>query len=183
MAAWPVVGAAYSKFYRATGKSLFGSFGRGGIVRFSQSEDSRDDIQISAFNRYRTDENGNMHGAQLCHGIRYGDYMHTAFLAALIAATPLPWKRSAWALVWGLILMNVLVVFKLAIIILNLFSRKNVSLLILNPFWKDVVVTTNQILVRHLTTGFIIAFFIWVLVTFRREDWGRLVSGLERTQG
>ncbi len=177
MAAWPAVGAAYSKFYRATGKSLFGSFGRDGIVRFAKSKENRYDINISAFNRHHMDESGNIPGSQLRYGIRYGDYMHTAFLAALIAATPLPWKRRAWALVWGLILMQVLVVLKLAIIILNLSSEKPVSLFILNPFWKDVVVTTNHVLVRHFATGFVIAFFIWVLVTFRREDWGRLVSG------
>jgi hypothetical protein len=177
MAAWPVVGAAYSKFYRATGKFLFGSFGRGGIVQFTQSKDSREYINIVACNRYRMDESGNAPGRQLRYGIRYGDYMHMVFLAALIAATPLPWKRRTWALVWGLILMQALVALKLSIIILDLLSDKPASLLILSPFWKNFVVTANLVLVRRFTTGFIIAFFIWVLVTFRRGDWFRLPSG------
>ncbi|MGD0785013.1 MAG: hypothetical protein ABR969_04295 [Sedimentisphaerales bacterium] len=174
MTAWPAVGDVYSKFYRAGGKFLFGSFGRGGIVRFSQPEDSKDDICIDAFNRYHVDKNGKISGAQFRYNIRYSDYMHIAFLTALIAATPLPLRRRGWAIVWGLILMQVFVVFKVIFIVLELFSRKLVSLLILNSFWKTVVVTTNQILVRDLTTGFIIAFFIWVLVSFRREDWQRL---------
>ena len=83
-------------------------------------------------------------------------------------------------IVWGLILMHVFVVFKLAIMILNLFSSEPVSLLILNSFWKDVVVITNQVVVQHLTTGFIIAFFIWVLVSFRRQDWSKIVMQKER---
>jgi hypothetical protein len=174
MAAWPAVGSVYSKFYAAGGAFLFGSFGRGGIVRFSQPEDSKDNIYITALNRYRVDKNGKMSGAQLNHSIRYGDYIHIAFLTALIVATPLPLRRRGWALVWGLILMHAIVAFKLAIMILHLFSNQRVSLLILNAFWKDVVVTTNQVVVRHLTTGFIIAFFIWVLVSFRREDWSKI---------
>ena len=180
MAAWPVVGAVYSKFYRAAGEVLFGSFGRGGIVRFSQLGDSKDDIYIIALNRYRVDENGEMSGAQLCHSIRYGDYMCMAFLMALIAATPLTLRHKVWAIVWGLILMHMFVAFELVIIILNLFSSELVSLLILNSFWKDVVVATNDIVLWNLTTGFIIAFFIWVLVSFCRQDWSKIVMQKER---
>jgi hypothetical protein len=179
MAAWPAVGTVYSKFYRATGGFLFGSFGRGGIVYFSQSEDSKDDINIIALNRYRVDKNGKVIGMRLCHNIRYSDYMNMAFLTALIVATPLPLRRRGWALVWGLLLMHVLVVFKIAITILNLFSSEPLSLLILNPFWKGVVVTANQVVADTLTsgfiTGFIIVFFIWILVSFRLEDWERFI--------
>ena len=98
MAVWPVVGAVYSKFYRTAGEFLFGSFGHGGIVHFSRSENSKDVIDIIALNRYRVDENGEMSGAQLCHNIRYGDYMYITFLTALIVATPLPLRRKGWAL-------------------------------------------------------------------------------------
>lgn len=174
MAAWPAVGAVYSKFYRAEGEFLLSSFGCGGIVRFSQPEDSKDDIRITAFNRYYVYKNGEISGAQFNYSIRYGDYIHIAFLTALIVATPLPLRRRGWALVWGLILMHAIVAFKLAIIIIKFLSDQRVSLWILNAFWKDVVVTTDQVVVHHLTTGFIIDFFIWVLVSFRREDWSKI---------
>lgn len=174
MAAWPAVGAVYSKFYRAGGEFLLGSFGHGGIVRFSQPEDSKKDICIAVFNRDRVDKNGKMSGSQLNYSIRYGDYIHIAFLTALIVATPLPLRRRGWALVWGLILMHAIVAFRFAIMMVNAFSNQRLSLLILNAFWKDVVVTTNQIFTGDLVTGFIIAFFIWVLVSFRREDWSKI---------
>jgi hypothetical protein len=174
MAAWPAVGSVYSKFYRAVGEFLFGSFGRGSIVRFSQSDDNKDDIYITVFNRYRVDENGRMQGAWANHSIRYNDYIHTAFLMALIVAVPLPLRRKVWSIVYGMILIHAFVIFKLAIMILNLFSKERVALLILNSFWKNVVVITNEVLMRRMTTGFIIAFFIWILVSFRREDWSRI---------
>ncbi len=181
MAAWPAVGAVYSKFYRATGEVLFSSFGHGVIVRFYQSENSRDDIHIVTFNQYRIDENGKVSEVRFHHNIRYGDYMYTAFLAALIAATPLSLRRRGRALVWGLLLMYVFVVFKIALMILELFSSEPISLLILSPLWMDVVNTVCHLVTNPLTTSFIITFFIWVLVSFRRGDWGNIISGEQKS--
>jgi hypothetical protein len=177
MAAWPVVGAVYSKFYRAMGEVLFGSFERGGVVQFSQSEDSKDVIYIIAFNQRRVDKNGNISVMRIYHNIRYGDYMYTAFLTALIAATPLSLRRRGWALVWGLLLMHVFVVLKIAIMILELFKSEPVSLLILSPLWAGVVDTVYRVITNPLTISFIITFFVWVLVTFRRGDWEKIVLG------
>jgi len=175
MVAWPAIGAIYSKFYRATGEFLFGSFGSRGIVRFYQSEKNRDDIYIVAFDKNRTQGNGKVNESQ-SHNIHYGDYMHISFLTALIMAVSLPLKRRIFALVWGWIFMHIFIIFKMVIIILCLFSGKRLSLLVLSPFWRDVVVTTNQVAVRDLTTSFVIAFFVWVLVSFRREDWQRITA-------
>jgi len=162
MTVWPVVGPVYSKFYQAAGGFLFGSFGRGNVVRFSQSDNIKYDICITAFNRHNLDDNGEIQASQFYHSIHYGDYMHIAFLTALIAATPLPLKRRAWSLVWALILMHVFIALKLAIVIFSLFSialGKNAEL-----------ANRNIVLAEHITTGFIIAFFIWVLVSFRSKD-------------
>jgi hypothetical protein len=169
MAVWPVLGPVYSEFYRSAGEFLFGSFGRGNVVRFSKSDNIKYDICITVFNRQNLDENGEIQGSQFYHSIHYGDYMHIAFLTALIAATPLPLKRRGWALVWALILMHAFIALKLAIIIFSLFNialGKNTEL-----------ADRNIVLAEHITTGFVIAFFIWVLVSFRSKD---LVTILKR---
>lgn len=119
-----------------------------------------------------------MREAQFCHNIRYGDYMNIAFLIALIAATPLPLKRKISAIIWGLILMHAIVVFKFAIMIF--VGSELVSLLVLSAFWKGVVFITYNVVVRNSITGFIIAFFIWVLVSFHHQDWSKIVMQKER---
>jgi hypothetical protein len=171
MAAWPAVGAVYSGLYRATGTFLFGFVPSPAVVTFSRSGGSADVICITALNRDRTNDKGEVTGGQLTHNVRYIDYMHTAFLTALIAAAPLPLRRRAWALLWGMILMHVVLILRLAALVLLLFDSKLVSLLTLNPFWRETLVMVNRIFVQHLAVGFIIAFFIWVLVSFRRRDW------------
>jgi hypothetical protein len=173
MAAWPVVGVAYSGLCQTTGAFLSGSFGHEGIIRFSRSDNSTDYMVISALNPHRTNESGQMTGAEHYYNIRYGFYMHTAFLVALIAATPLPWGRRGLALIWGLILMHAIVALRIEIMTLDLLSNNLVSLLSLDSFWKDVVVTANLVVGEYLPAGFVIAVFIWVLVSFRRCDLSR----------
>jgi len=174
MAAWSVVGGGYSKFYRATGELLFGSFKDGGVVRFSQSADNKDNTNIIAYNRFCTDKNGEMSRNGYYHNTRTGDYMYTVFLAALILAAPLSLKRKVRAIVLGFILMQVFVIFHIAIIVIKLLSDAPVSLLILTPRWKDTAAAA-LIISNHVTTGFIVAFFIWILVSFRQQNWAEFV--------
>ncbi len=189
MVAWPVTRGVYSKIYRSTGEFLFSSFGREGVVYFSQPEESRDFVKINiiSFSQNSPNESGNISGTQLLHNIRYGDYMNTAFLAALTLATPLPLKRRGGAIVWGLLVMHVFVVFKIAIMLLTLFSSEPFYLSILSPFWKKVIIASFVIFADHMNTGFlsgfVIAFFIWILVTFRRGDWSKIVSGRWQESG
>lgn len=178
MAAWPLTGAVYSKIYWETGKVVFDYFKHFGIVEFSRSADGSE-ICITANNRQHMDKRGNMSGGKSVHKIRYRDYMYIAFLAALITATPVPLGRRGWALLWGLLLMQVWAIIKLVIVILGLFSSEPVSILVLSQFCRNVVAAANDVVVNNPTTSFIIAFFIWVLVTFRRQDWERIVA----TQG
>ena len=162
MAAWPVVGTVYSNFYRTAGAFLFGSFGRGNVARFSRSDKMQYDICITAFNRYSSNENGDIQASRFYHNIRYGDYIHIAFLAALVVATPLPLRRRGQALIWALVLMHAFIALKIAIIIMSLLNiavGKNCGL-----------ADRNIELTEYIANGFIIAFLIWVLVSFRGKN-------------
>lgn len=178
MAAWPATGVIYSKIYWATGKFLFDYFKHFGIAEFSRSADGSE-IYITAYNRQSMNNRGNMSEGKSVRKIRYGDYMYMAFLAALITATPVPFKRRGWGLVWGLFLMQATAVGKLAIAmiaLLGLLGSEEVSVVILSPFWSSVVVVSYYVFVNNPTTSFVIAFFIWILVTFRRSDWERFAA-------
>ncbi len=171
MAPWLGLRAAYSKFFIAGAAFLFESLGPSGGIRFRQSTDSKHDIDIIVYNRDQIGPDGKVPLAlRANYSSHYAGYIHTVFITALILATPISFRRRVWALVLALILMHVFIAFKLLIMLISLLSNSRLSLFVLSPFWKDVVVTTNQVVVRHLTTGFIIAFFIWILVSFRGES-------------
>jgi hypothetical protein len=176
MAPWPRLGRAYTRFYSTSAAFLFGSFGSKGIVRFEPLSDSEYDLNVSLYNRARPGPDGGIAGIQTRHNSRLAGYIYVAFLTALILATPIPWRRKGWALFWGIILIHGLVASKLALRILYAFNNKPLSMFALNPFCKRVLSITHQAFAVNVTFGFIVCVFIWILVSFRRRDWVKIVS-------
>ncbi len=91
----------------------------------------------------------------------------TALLIALIVATPIPWSRKRWTLLWGLLWQHVFIILALGFLIWN--ESSEIGLVILTPFWKHLAVSFKDVLVSHISLT--IPVIIWVLVTFRQEDW------------
>jgi len=174
---WPGLGAAYSKIYRAGAAFLFKSFGSKGTVRFEEPSEDEYDTKIVFYSRDQVNPAGKMVPIGFInHNSRRSGYIYVAFLIALILATPISWNRKGWALLWGMILIHCFIVLSLAIWILYGFNKEPLSLVLLSPFWKQVLLLTIDVFVRNLTFGFIVCVFIWILVSFRREDWTRILA-------
>lgn len=174
MAPWPRLGRAYTRFYSIGAAFLFGSFGPTGTVRFEPLSDSEYYLHVTLYNRAHTDPDGNMVGLKTRHNSRHAGYMYVAFLTALILATPIPARRKVWALFWGIILIHGLVALKLALRIFYTFNHQPLSMFSLNPFCRRVLSITHQAFAVSVTFGFVVCVFIWILVSFRREDWARI---------
>ncbi len=180
MACWPVLGKAYAKFYCAGANFLFGSFGSKGIVQFSNLEDARYDIMVRLYNVGHRVQSGAISSVGLSHSSRCDGYMYPVFLAALVAATPMSVKRKLWALLWGLILIHCFIALRLAVHIIEIFSREPLRLFAISSFWDGWFYKAYQQFVVNITFGFVVAIFIWILVAFRREDWSKIVMQKER---
>jgi hypothetical protein len=93
-----------------------------------------------------------------------------AFLIALIICTPLPWRRRESALFWGLLSLQTVLIAALGFAIWNDATEIGLTLM---PPWE-----------KHLAQGLADAIagpaalaapmLIWILVTFRRDDYARL---------
>ncbi len=156
--------------YRAGGALLFGSFGSKGKVLFDPIDDPPYDTLLSFANVGRKDANGRIMWVQCGCTSRRGGYIYIMFVVALIAATPVSVRRKLWALLWGLILVNCLIAVKLGVRIIDVFSKEPLRLFVISPFWEMGFHLLYRLMV-NLTFGFIVSTFIWILVTFRREDW------------
>ena len=176
MVPWPRVDRTYTRFYSTGASLLFGSFGSTGNVRFEPLNDSACHLQITLYNRARLSPNGGDVWVQTRHNSRHAGYMYVAFLAALILATPISWRRKGWALLWGMILIHGLVALKLALRITQAFSNEPLSMFVLSPFYKRILSITHQAFAVNATFGFVVCVFIWILVSFRQRDWPEIVN-------
>lgn len=179
MACWLLVGKTYSRFYCSCGELLFGSFGSRGIVEFGESKKEGYDIAVRLYNADRTNKNGVMRGVETSQNNRQDVYMYVVFLVALIVATPISVRRKLWALLWGVILIHCFVFLRLAGYIFEQFSEDSLGLFSISPSWKSTFYTLYQQFIANVNFGFVVAVFIWILVTFRRRDWERIIA----TQG
>jgi hypothetical protein len=174
LAPWPGVGRAYTIFYSKGASFLFGSIGATGAAQFEPLNDSEYHLRVILFNRTRRTADGDILRIRTRHNSRHAGYIYVAFLIALIMGTPIPARRKAWALFWGIILIHGLVALKLGLRIFHTFNNKPLSLFSLNPFCSRVLSITHQVFAVNATFGFIVCVFIWILVSFRRRDWERI---------
>ena len=177
MIPWPGVREGYGYVYRACGNKFFRTFGSTGRVYFapiSPAPKGKDAKDTSV-----TLENIQARGARgtMDMNSRLMGYLPTVFAAALILATPVPWKRQLWALLWGVLLMSAFAGLELALRLIDAFSDKNVlAVFSLGPAAKTMVVILLKVLGMSPVTAYIAPIFVWVLVTFRRGDWAKLLA-------
>lgn len=173
MIPWPGLKDAYATFYRNTASFLFESFGTPNIaVRFSPLDRQYFDIKVSFFDLKKKDAHGKaVPFKEVGITSRYSSYMFAAFLAALILATPVSWKRRAWALVLGFILMHIyFLAIKTSIFLLNILANSPQSPMVFNESLKKFAFFAKAAFMENLVFGFMISIFIWALVLFRKKD-------------
>lgn len=176
IAPWPPLMDGYRAFFRAGGNLVFHRFGSAGSVEFKpiSSRDHAKDVTLR-LTKHRV--------GSLERDITsvYAGYRPTAFLIALVLATPIPWSRRPWALLWGLILVNAFVTFRIGILLLNDFTNPNpLALFTLSHTLKSGLKFLVLLFFRAPEMHYIVPAFIWLLVTFRRGDLKTLLAKRER---
>jgi len=115
-------------------------------------------------------------GASL-YGIWYSSYLPTVLVIALIIATPMRASRKGWALLWGLILVHGFIILCLFINLLTGFNQsKDIGLVVLSPFWENILLSVHKVLVNDIGSKYIVAIFIWLIVVMRRNEWMTLAE-------
>lgn len=95
-------------------------------------------------------------------------WLPTALTAALILASPIRWSRKLGALVAGLVLVHLLILFTLETCIWSKSSA--IGILNLSPFWQRVADGLYNAFVVQLGISFTLPVLIWLLVCFRKRD-------------
>ena len=196
---WIGVKDFYPKVFRNAAQYMFGEFGSSGVVIFQPVSEQEKldktfqehDVTVLFLNQQIMDElslqasnQGNTGTVEVKVEIKKSflisrtlGYIPTIFVVALVLATPSGTSRKLSALFAGLILVNCFVAIRLMVFVLHEFShRESLSVILLSPFWKNVLSEFYYILVLNIGTTEIVPVFIWILVSFRRSDWNALVD-------
>ncbi len=179
VAPWPGVMDGYRAFFRAGGNFLFHSFGSAGSVSFEAipSHDHAKDTTLVLTKQTVTPSGPRTVRGEMDIKCVYIGYRPTAFLVALVLAAPVPWPRRLWALMWGLVLVNAFVAFRVTLQLLDAFSGPNLlALFSLGRSWKITLKILVLIFFRAPEMHYIVPAFIWIMVTFRRGDLRRLYA-------
>jgi len=176
IAPWPGWSERYARGLHRCGEALFDPFGKKGVVRFQFTPDATlHDTTIILGNRDMVQPGGKMPAARVLFSSRYVAYLPTALVAALVLATPIPWRRRLWALVWAMVIVHAFVAFILWLMILHQYNETpGLSLFLLKAFPKKILHAVHEVFVTYTGPFFAVPVFIWLLVSFRREDWAKL---------
>lgn len=167
----------YAHYYQAIGKARFEQFGQKGIVQFFSYEDKitsyKLDTKVVLFNRdqvvaAKQSGQATVKGADLFISSWYSALLPTILLLTLILASPVSLKRKLLAIVLGLLIMYLFIVFKLRLSIANEYLKNPwLEFPLSHPKWTK---TAHDIFVTNIETTIIFPVFIWILVTFRKSD-------------
>jgi hypothetical protein len=174
---WPGVQQGYASLFCDAGNLAFRSFGSAGRTRFRlldppPANKNAVDYEIKLEN-IRTRAGGTF---ERDRSTRKMGYLPAAFAVSLVLATPIPWRRRLAAIVWAMGLMIAFVGFQLTLELVDAFSNPGV----LNQFelglWtKRLLGVLIKVVVKSPVAAYIAPIFVWILVTFRRDDWAKLL--------
>jgi len=168
---WPGVKDAYAAYLRAGGNLLFGSWGSRGKIELRALPPGETEWDtLSVLTNLERKKSG-----EAKHNTWDLGYVPTAALVALVLATPVPWARRIRALIWGLLLVNAFVAFRMGLGFLGDFcSNQPFALYVVRPFWRPVLRQVVDVFLFAPAAYFAGPACIWLLVTFRRSDWNAI---------
>lgn len=170
---WPGVMDGYRWYFCAGANALLGSVG-GAKISFKpiaaadHAKDTNVVIQIPRPPYAR---------GQLELKCTYTGYRPTAFMIALVLATPLAWRRRLRALLWCLLWVQVFIAFRVDLRLLDAVSNADaLAVFTPGPFWKGLLSGLNLVFFTAPASDYTVPAFIWLLVCFRRGDLQRVLG-------
>lgn len=182
--AWLGVGTLYARAFCGSASVIFRSIGSHGQARFIAVEgDGSNDMEISLRKRNQeTEVERIFEGSTRLQG-----YRPTTFLAALILATPIAWRRRWIALGWGLVVIHLYVGIRVLIFLLWAFTvwavgaESELQLMTLGPVSQGLLEFAHWFFVVSFGGWMVVPVPIWFLLVFRAGDLRALTSTAKRS--
>lgn len=174
IAPWPGAKPLYAGYFRGLGRLVFADDSSRRMLDFEALDDTEHrwppnfDTAMILANRDLLDARGNGQRFMLAVDAWQMGWTPTAFFVALTLASPIPWRRRWWALLWGMLLIHGFVLMTVGIFVWNESTR--LYLVTLPPLWKEIANRLEAVALAPVGPSFFAAAMTWMLVAFRRQD-------------
>jgi|GEM_PF-3051435 len=173
------VSASYRTVIRNASTDLFQQRWSKGFVQFQEKEDTFGkglETAISFVNREenaRAAANGtSVKAVTVYFSIHTWGYILGTFLVSLIIASPVSIKRKLIASSISLAVFHLYLIVRIWLKLeWEMDAHPELGILELSSFASGVLDVLNTIFVQNIVVSFLTVTLIWILVTFRREDW------------
>jgi hypothetical protein len=162
---WSSIGQAYGSAFRGIGNTLFGSIGPSWRVSFTEPVGTAHYDAIVELKNLKTTRSRTLGGRSRTTG-----FEPTVYVVALIVATPLSWRRRLRALGWGLLIVNLYVLFRLFVLLFSTFLLDPVLGDPAGPPYSYVLQYLHWVVVKSYYGIYGLPLIIWFLCSFRRSD-------------
>jgi hypothetical protein len=161
---WPGWPGACNGYFRTVGTFVFDS--KTGLRSLDFEPQEPHDTRIVIINRDLLQRDGS--GPVRNLDLDSFDFLWRpmSLLLALVLASPVSWRRRAWALAAGGICLHLFLFLVLDFAIWT--ESADVGLVSFSPFWKKTCGEILHLLIGQLNIA--APFLIWAVMTFRRED-------------
>jgi hypothetical protein len=175
---------AYRDLIQSLGNSVFQEWWSKGLVDFQDGTDPLNkgmDTVMMLLNREELTQarasGQNVSVTKVYFSTWQSGFLSTAFLLALILASPVPPKRKAIASGIGLMLVTLFVLFRLWVNLMYSWDmHPKLNVLQLGSTASGLIEFLDGVFVKHIVVSMVVPLILWILVTFRKEDWKRLKS-------
>jgi hypothetical protein len=177
IAPWPGWNAAYAAGFRGLAQACLGTSGPT-VVRFQATPGGGPlDTQIAIFKPAQADAQGRVKTRLLRLDTRGVGWIPTAFLVALILASPVSGSRRFRALALGLVALYLYLLLAVRVYIWNATLANAPEAL------KAVASGLVETMVVQLGPSFVVPAILWLLVTFRQADFEAALGRIVRNRG
>jgi hypothetical protein len=164
IAPWPGWNAAYGAGFRRMAQACLGA-SEPTAVRFQATPGGGPlDMEIVVFNPTQADAQGRVKTRLLRLDTRGVGWIPTAFLVALVIASPVTWCRRLRALALGLVALDLYLLLAVRVYIWNATLSNAPETL------KAIASGLVETMVVQLGPSFVVPAILWLLVTFRQAD-------------
>jgi hypothetical protein len=163
----------YDKFLCNIGNVFFHEFGKEGIVQMSPQK-GKDDISLLLSKTSLVVSGTITSGQKFDKSSDLIGFFYTAFLIALIIATPVGWKRKSIALFFGFVLITLFALIKLRIIILNCYVITPSLGLYQDAAEKESISFWYRKISAQMPLGYSLVIILWLGLCMGKKEWQKL---------
>lgn len=175
MTAWWLVGGVFIQTYASGSEFLYGHVGDGGSVKMQRLAEPMGDFDTGV-ELTSTDQPKTIGQMEL--SLWNLAYKPTVILLALVLASPVSWSQRGQGLLIGLVILQWFVMFRIGMTLWQEFAMPGpLQTLYWSETWASWMRQLRVILVDTPASFFVVPIFIWLVATFRREDWVRVMAG------